>query len=509
MIAKSIILCQNRPIEIDQKQEKLEIMSENRASDTSTRTPEERMAVTTRLQSDGGEWTTMPPDYMTYSRDIVLRKLDAVRDAVLSETDANPTDVERAYEKSQYFTNSSFDFYEGKKDLGRRIERAFVVPMRSTRLDNDEITSGSGYASESTPFYPLYDPALFGVSSEIRMRGMYGLPPAILDTYLKSSDDSETGALVLAPVYTDMTRDIRTDKESMSQRIRLMEVGAFVLEKTAQFAHQRLGAKVIGLGATLPKITYFGQALRSMNGMENLTTTTGHGGTVHMIVETARKVMHETSIESNGIIGVIGGAGSIGWSTTATTLDMIPDHRILSFDINSTRLYGKIGKEHVGDRVTVADSAAEVLSSTNIILTAITGRIDLNDDAYKDLDLTGKVIIDDSQPGCFDVAQVEARGGKLVWVVGEDDSNSHFITRDGFYTDGQPYNYGSHSGLYGLRSEFACGQEAAVIAVSREYHKAVTSEVEPRNVRLISELFHAAGVQVAPFQAFGQRVHIN
>ena len=473
------------------------------------RTREEREAVLARLQADGGEWTSMPPDYTTFSRENVLMKLDEVNEAVLTETDADPTEVDEAYRKSHDFVNSSFDFYEGRKDLGRRIERAFVVPMRSTRLDNDEINIGSGYASESTPFVPLCDPHRFGVSSEIRMRTMYGLPPTVLDTYLRSDNDKETGALVLSPVYTDMIHDIRTDKESMAQKIRLMEVGAYILEKTAQFAHLRMGAKVIGLGATLPKITYFGQALRSMGGMENLTTTTGHGGTVHMIVETARKVMEETSVESQGKIGVIGGAGSIGWSSTVTTLEMIPDHHLVSFDINKTRLHGKIGSEGVGDRVSVAGSAADVLRNTNIILTAITGRIDLDDEEYKDLDLTGKVIIDDSQPGCFDADQVEARGGKLVWVVGEDNSDSKFVTRDGYYTNGVPYNYGVNSGLYGFHSEFACGQEAAVIARSGDYHKAITAEVEPQNVRVISELFRAAGIRVAPFQAFGQPVEIN
>ncbi|MCA9334671.1 hypothetical protein KC953_00835 [Candidatus Saccharibacteria bacterium] len=473
------------------------------------RTREEREAVLARLKSEGGAWISMPPDYTTFSRDSVLMKLDKVNAAVLAETDADVNEVAEAHEKSVAFANSSFDFYEGKKDLGRSIERAFVVPMRSTRNDYDEMMQGNGYASESTPFVPLCDPVRFGVPSEIRMRTMYGLPPTVLDTYLKSSDDKETGALVLSPVYTDMIRDIRTDKESMAQRIRLMEVGAYILEKTAQFAHLQLGAKVIGLGATLPKITHFGQALRSMNGMENLTTTTGHGGTVYMIVETARKIMEETSIESHGRIGVIGGAGSIGWSSTVTALDMIPDHKLMSFDINKTRLYGKIDTEKVGDRVSVADSAAEVLRSTNIILTAITGRIDLDDEEYKDLDLTNKVIIDDSQPGCFDAAQVEARGGKLVWVVGEDNSDSKFITRDGYYTDGVPYNYGNNSGLYGHFSEFACGQEAAVIARSGEYDKAITAEVEPRNVRVISGLFRAAGVGVAPFQAFGRPVEIR
>lgn len=473
------------------------------------RTPEERAAVTAHLKQEGGAWTSMPPDYLNFSRTDLLKKIDEVRDAIISETNSDESEVDAAYDKTQYFVNSSFDFFEGKKDLGRKIERAFVVPMRSTRLDQDEIKSGSGYASESTPFFPLLDPMRFGVASEIRMRAMYGLPPTVLDTYLKSSNDKETGALVLSPIYADMTRDIRPDRDSIAQKIRLLEVGGAVLEKTAQFAHLQLGANVIGLGATLPKVTYFGHALRSLNGMENLTTTTGHGGTVHMIVETARKVMEETSIESNGKIGIIGGAGSIGWSSTVTSLSMIPDHKILSFDINKTQLHGRIGKNKVGKKVAVAENAMEVLRDTNIILTAVTGNIDLNDKEYKDLDLTGKVIIDDSQPGCFDAAQVEARGGKLVWVVGEDATNSKFITRDGYYTDGVPYNYGSNSGLYGVNSEFACGQEAAVIAQSGEFHNAVTAEVKPENVRIIGGLFRAAGVRVAPFQAFGQPVVIS
>lgn len=476
-------------------------MSSNRYGEP-IRTLEERAAVTTYLKREGGEWTSIPPDYTNFSRNDLSKKLKEVRKAVLSETDSHLADVDLAYEQSQAFIDSAFDFYEGKKDLGRKLGRAFVVPMRSDRRDDN-------YASESTPFYPLLDPNKFGVVSEIRMRTMYGLPPTILDTYSKSDNDQETGALVLSPMYADMINDIRPDRDSFAQKIRLLEVGGFVLERTAHFVHKQLGADVVGLGATLPKVTHFGHALRSLEGMDKLTTTTGHGGTVYMIVETARKVMEETSIESNGTIGVIGGAGSIGWSSTVATTEMLQDHKILSFDINSERLYGMIGKSKLGHRVAVGESAAEVLKETNIILTAITGRIDLDDDEYRGIDLTGKVIIDDSQPGCFDATQVEARGGKLVWVVGEDASDSKFITRDGYYTNGKPYNYGDKSGLYGIHSEFACGQEAAVIGKNREFHKAITGPVTPENVRIIGELFRAAGVRVAPFQAFGHPVHID
>ncbi len=470
--------------------------------DTTVRTAEERAAVSTYLENEGGEWTSMPPDYTNFSHGFLAQKLEDVYKAVIAETNARVSDVDTAYEASQLFLDKSFDMYEGRADLGRKIGRAFVVPMRSNRRDDD-------YATESTPFYPLLDPVRFGVDSNIRMRTMYGLPPTVLDTYLKSNDDNETGALVLSPVYSDMTADIRPDKDSIAQRIRLLEVGGHILKATAEFAHHRLGAEVIGLGATLPKVTYFGQALRNLEGMENLTTTTGHGGTVYTIVETARKIMEETAVETHGKIGVIGGAGSIGWSSTIATSEMINDHTILSYDINTERLYGMIAINKKADKVSVAESAAEVLRDTNIILTAITDRIDLNDPAYDDLDLTGKVIIDDSQPGCFDAKQVEAKGGKLVWVVGEDTSDSAFITRDGYHTNGIPYNYGDQSGLYGYRSEFACGQEAAVIRQTGRYSDAITGPVQPYNVRVIGELFHAAGVRVAPFQAFAKPVHID
>ena len=470
-------------------------------SETVARTPEEREAVTNHLKSEGGNWVTGSPDYTSFIRRVLSSKLKQVYNAVLSETNAPVGEVDSAYEKSQFFVDSTFDFYEGKKDLGRRIGRAFVVPMRSNREDEH-------YSSESTPFYPLLDPQRFGVTSDIRMRTMYGLPPAILDTYLKSEDDKEAGALVLCPMYSDMISDIRPDRDNFSQKIRLLEVGGFVLEKTSRFAHLQLGADVVGLGATLPKVTNFGHALRGIDGMENLVTTTGHGGTVYMIVETAKKIMKETSVESGGKIGVIGGAGSIGWSSTVAAIEMIKGHKILSYDLNRERLYGMIGNNKKANKVSVADSVSEVLKDTNIIITAVTGRIDLDDDEYDGLDLNGKVIIDDSQPGCFDAEQVRAKGGELVWVVGEDASDNKFITRDGYYTDGAPYNYGNQSGLFGNYSEFACGQEAAVIRQSEEFHNAISGPVTPDNVRIVGAMFRAARIQVAPFQAFGQPVSI-
>jgi hypothetical protein len=460
-----------------------------------SRTPKEVAAVSASLEAKGGVWSAPVPNYSNFSREGLLVNLDQAAAVVAEETDADRIELKQALVDSQTFVHSAFDYYEGKRDVGRPIARAFCVPMRSTR-DHE------ANASESTPFLPLYDPARFGVNSDKRMRGMYGIPPTLLDTYTKSDADNETGALVLVPMYADMLNDPWPDTKD------LVAVSGVILKEAIQFAHIRLGAKVVGLGATLPHpaATNFGRHLRAIDGMENLVTTTGHGGTVYMIAETVRKVLTETSIESRGRIGVIGGAGSIGWSTIVALLEMIEDHKIHSYD---RRVMDLASYATFSDRIHVASTAADVLRETNIIVAAVTGRINLDDEAFAGIDLAGKVIIDDSQPGCFTRRQVEARDGKLVWVVGEDGSRSKFISRDGLHTNGVPYNYGDHSGLDGHHCEFACGQEAAVIAKYGAYEHAVRGPVTPEVVRTIGGLLKDAGATVAPFQAFGKPVEIR
>jgi hypothetical protein len=467
----------------------------------SHRTVDEMAAVDAHLAAKGGAWTAMVPNYTAFDRDQMLQRLDEVAAAVAIETDADGVDIKQAWLESQAFVDASFDFFEGRRDIGRPLSRAFCVPMRSTRDDDAN-------ASESTPFIPLYDPKRFAVSSDKRMRGIYGLPPTVLDTYTKSDCDNETGALVLVPMYSDMLNDIWPDRTDFAAAARMAEVAGAVLSASAQFAHRRLGARVLGLGAILPHptITNFGRRLHAIDGMEDLVTTTGHGGTVYMIVQTVRKILSETSIRSRGRIGVIGGAGSIGWSTTVAALEMIDDHEIYTYD---KRLADLRTQARFSNKITVARTAANVLRDANIIVSAVTGRINLDNDEFAGLDLDGKVIIDDSQPGCFDKEQVEARGGKLVWVVGEDGSDSEFITRDGLHTNGVPFNYGDNAGLYGRSSEFACGQEAAVIAQRGAYDHAITGPVTPDNVRQIGKLFEDSGVRVAAFQAYGQPVWLD
>lgn len=472
------------------------------------RSTQEQDAVTAFLKASGGPWTALP-EYAHFSRADLSKKLEQVRDAVLGETSAAPAAVEAAYEQSQYFVDSSFDFYEQKKDLGRRIERAFVVPMRSTRFDHNDLELGSGYASESTPFFPLLDPVRFGVSSEIRMRTMYGVPPAILDTYLRSSDENEAGALVLAPLYADMPHDIWPDPADSGQAMQLARIVDHVLHKTAEFVHHRLGAKFVGLGATLPLLTKFGNKFRQAPGMHNLTTTTGHGGTVYMLAKTMLEVMERSSVDSGGTIGVIGAAGSIGWSSVLALKNMLPDHKIDVFDKRVHRMESILSANAGLDGLQRRESAADVFKNNNYVVCAITGTLDLDAPDFADIDFSNIKVVDDSQPGAIDRVQLEKRNGQVFWVAGKDASATSFMTRDGYYTYGAPYNYGDNSGLYGKATEFACGLEAATIAARGDKRNAISKPVEYNDVQVVGKLFEEYGVEVADLQSFGRPVDIR
>ncbi|RYX79129.1 hypothetical protein EON76_00135 [bacterium] len=465
------------------------------------RTDEEINAVTNHLQSIGGEWTAMPPDYANLSRESTLRKLDDIRKVVSQETDVSHALLDDAYERSVDFTQTSFDQFEskGKNILGREIDRAFLVPLRD----------GINNVSDPLPFHPVLDPG-FGVSHEIRRRAVIGVAPSVIDTSFKSDREGDRGVLIFAPLFSQMIDDIRPNKHDQNQTIALMNAGAAIIRATALFAHEQVGAKVVGLGATLPKMTNYGNALKAIDParMENLVTTTGHGGTVFMVVETIKKVL-EITPEDDGKLGVIGGAGSIGWSSTVTALEMLQDRKIHTYDFNVNKLHGNIMEHGLSDQVLPEDNALDVLRNTNIIIAAATRPIDLDkEDPLCELDLTGKVIIDDSQPPCFERSQIERRGGKVVWVVGEDASESEFMTRDGLYTNGIPYNYGNEEGLYGEKSDFACGLEAAMIAHFSAFDDAIRGEVTPEKARIIGRYFTEANVRVAPLQAYSQPVQI-
>lgn len=449
--------------------------------------------VAAKLRLEDKSWSTTP-DYRTFDRARVLGKARQVYDAILAEGYENTTEIDEAFSKTNNFIENAFDMRESRRQITDPLDRAFIVPMRTIRTDES-------YASEVLPFVPLYDPR-FGVNSDIRQRSLVGLPPLVLDTYSHSNQHERRGAIVLAPIFGDMKNDILTCQKGICRQIQKIKLSRLVTRNvnlTAKFAKDRLGVKALGLGAIIPSITNFGNDVKE----KDLVTTTGHGGTVHLIVETVKQIFHETEFSEHAKIGVIGGAGSIGYSTVDVVTHAIDDFGVVTFDKNQYKLRALIDNHPEWKKIEIADSAIEVLEKSSVIVTAVTSRIDLDrQDPHHDLDLTGKFIVDDSQPGCFDREQIESRGGKLLWVVGEDGSNDKFMTRD------KSYNFGDEAGIYGTSAIWGCEAEVGVIAASRQYNKALRHRVDPESARQIGALCTEYMVRVAPYQSYGRLVGI-
>ena len=428
------------------------------------------------------DWTT-PGLKEPLSRDTMLRGLDTISSANAKALGALSDDFEVAYASTEQFVNNAFDVFE-KKSETEQFDWAFAVPARG------EQTQGEEYASEVTFFLPLLDPK-FGVNAMIRQRMVSNLAPTVIEMY-KGNEAGIRGALLWTPPYFDPNK----------RNIDNVNAARYRVNEAAGFAYNTLGTKVIGLGAILPGITNLGRKITQ----EGLITTTGHGGTVHLVAETVREVSEQ--LQKTPRVGVLG-LGAIGYSSLQVlreSTDESKAHSFVVYDKDDSRIHKAMQSNERNIPTSPANDAIDLLSKSDIIVTAITDTINLDTEEQlngKPIDLRGKVIIDDSQPGCFNREQVEARGGHLVWVVGEDTTEQHAFKRI------NGYRYGEAGGLYGDRAVWGCEAEAGSIAMSGEYEYAVKSSVTPEIARKVGKICFDAGIRVAnPLQSFGQAVDI-
>jgi hypothetical protein len=361
---------------------------------------------------------------------------------------------------------------------------AFVVPARMSRKNVE-------YGQEVEQVIP----ALRYVPRELRSTMMVGLPPFIIDRY-KPGPDGKRGYLVFAPVYPDMKDDLSAAE--------LRKAGRKQVDDAVNFAYGRLGTKVVGLGAMLPSVTLYGRTITN----PNVITTTGHGGTVHLIFETIRRAEHEGRVpeDTTRSIGVLG-LGAIGGSIARIARAEYPDSGMTVYDIREDVAH-KIARE-IG--ATIAVSEAEVISNSDVIISALPDvRLSLGELGLGRADMKGRLIVDDSQPAAFSAEEVNDLEATLSWVVGQDGDS---ILRS-------DYTYGDT--LAEPNDLFGCEAEAAAIAMYRTelIQQGVSTEmadrftrkfaireaVTPDMVRMIGHLFDRYGISAAPLQAFGKHV---
>ena len=390
----------------------------------------------------------------------------------LGAAGAKSPSADQALNDTLRFLDQNFGAYEGRIELPGR-DWAFFAPTRP------------GDEEETTQFLPMLS-SEFGVSQEARQHVVAGLAPGVIEEY-KGIDGGMQGAIVHVPInWNEGGKDAVYD-----------------INAAANFARHKLGAQAVGLGAVLPLFSRLG----SLVNVEGITTTTGHGGTVHFVAETVGAVIDDKSERNESVksIGVIGAAGSIGGSSIELILQKFDGHMINVYDKHKpSELAGMVDSDSWKGRTQQLADGLDVLRVSDIIVAAVTDTLDLDSvDPEMRLDLSGKVIIDDSQPGYFNREQVEARGGKLIWVVGQDKSeNKPLMRQNGFH-------FGNTSGLVSPNDVFGCEAEVFALIESGRLDLAIRQLVTPEIAVAVGGLIKASGIEVAPFQSYSRLVDLS
>lgn len=425
--------------------------------------------------------------YSEYDESKVRSKLGAFVDYLELVHGDKISDAE--LEATRLFIDATFDMYEDHPSDGDTMADndgsfAFVVPARMSRDDSE-------YGEEVEPVIP----ALRYMPNELRAQMMVGLPPFVIDTYQYDDDTKRRGYLVLAPVYGDSAVDLESRSDQMN-------VARWNVNEAVNFAQRRFGVEVVGLGATLPSLTNYGRAIEN----KKVVTTTGHGGTAELISLTMKSGLQGREPESIGVLGL----GAIGASVAEVVADRHPNIPIRIYDAEPSKVAKLAGRQE--GRFSVAESGRQLVEESDVVISAITGRFELSANGVETL--PGTLVIDDAQPASFDPADVEARGGSVVWVIGRD-SRGTVASRTG-------YDYATL--LDAQTDVFGCEAEAASIskymtelrargmgeAVTRRIAEKVALKraVDPQAVRYISALFKKYDIIASEPQAFGRPVDI-
>jgi predicted amino acid dehydrogenase len=450
------------------------------------------------IQESVREWLeqhtefTEGQDYNTYSRQHVENKMLGLTDFLRTNHADQVNELELT--ATEAFVASTFAMYEDREGDGvvspdADGSFAFVVPARMSRKDKD-------YGQEVEPAIP----ALRYVPNELRAQMMIGVPPFIIDTY-KPDADAKRGYLVLAPIFGDMMEDMPKQGASIGD---ILNAAREHVDNAVDFAQQRLGVTVAGLGAVIPSLTNFGKAVKN----PNVLITNGHGGTAHLVKETAQKAIREGLVANHEHphVGVLG-LGAIGASIAHLAAEEFEPPVEIYDTSEAKRDRTQQSIEAKGRESAQSANEQDLITKSDVIISAIVGRINLSD--FDEIpDLEGKVFVDDSQPGSFDPHEVQKHGGTVVWVIARDRNG--VIRRDG-------YDYATmvdeNGDLFGCEAEagslYQYSQELRDRGMSDKLTARILSKVAvreavtPAKARLIGALFKKYGIEPSDFQAFG------
>ena len=404
------------------------------------------------------------PVYGEYDRARQTARLEAVA-AALRASDADQAEVEERVEETMRRHAICFDSFEGVSAPDEPASFAFVVPSRLSRFTPDFAAEGD----ELFPIGALLDPPT-------RQLLWTGAVPLVVDRY--RSANGESGVMLACPLTPDVVVDLGFEGA--------FEAAQRLVADAVSFATRRFSARVVGLGAILPRLTDYGKTVAG----DGVAVTTGHGGTTWLVLETLAQL--DVAPTDVGVVGV----GAIGVAVATGLLDVDGVETVHLFDTNTERA-AQVA-ESLGPRVRSAPTLEALLTRSAVTVAATTSPVDLSG---TDVDLTGRWIIDDSQPSCFDYHQVEALGGRLCWVVASDGSDAGTATKYGYW--GEVFGYGGTGPVHPSHI-WGCEAEAHAIALAGSEADCIREPVRLDQTRRIGELCRAAGTAVAPLQRAGE-----
>lgn len=358
-------------------------------------------------------------------------------------SDIIPATVLDASDAFINMTIGTYDAYLRGEKIAEQAEGrfAFLVPARAERNRPQD-------SRETIDPYPN----LRYVPDALRVAMYAGLPPFVVDRYLPD-EHGKPAYMILAPVFPDMQ-----NPDSGLSKLQAMKIAKEAVNDAVRLAHRMFGVKVMGLGATLPALTRYGKSIKE----EGVVTTTGHGGTVALILQTIQALQQHEAVRKDATkrIGVLG-LGSIGASIAEVLGAIYSDAQITIYDLDEEKVKAtakalaprKDGTVICakGDPRQPEVGVREVIENSDIIVSALSGRVDLRSLGIR---LDGKAIIDDTQPPAFDLDQLLELGGLEAWPIGENP-DGNVIRHETTWQYGESLLPG---GLFG------CEIEAAVLA---------------------------------------------
>lgn len=306
------------------------------------------------------------------------------------------------------------------------------------------------------------------------------LPPFILGEYNGLKDvygKPLSGYVLSAPI---------TVKGSFNNTLEGLTNAKDKTIATAQFAREKLGVEIVGLGETLGTLSKFGTTIESK--VDDVKATTGHAYTVYLVGETLMQGAKAVGMNTeDATLAVVGAGGAIG-ASAARLLENHVGRVILIDKAQQIQRVQKMAEEMENPNVTVTN-ALDAIVAADLVISATN---DPEPFIKSEFVTPGTVIVDDSQPVNMSAKEAQEAGALLLHPIGKTPKGVH-----------RSFDFSLPEG-----TDFSCALEVMILAAtdSQEgYQNRTVGRLEDINkVRTIAALADSAGFGLAPLQSFGK-----